>query len=121
MAKPNLVKANEKIAEKVVAGHKKVENAVVGGYKKIEGAFVEGYEKIENAFVDRYLTRDGESTEDAKERLHAKQGERQAQTQEQCSSHAAQSPNYARMAQERAMEHVKAAQEMAHTPGHDKK
>lgn len=68
MAKSKLVKANEKIAEKVV-----------GSYKKIEGAAVGGYQKIEDAFVDRYLTHDGESVEDAKKRLHAEQKDRKAQ------------------------------------------
>ena len=28
-----------------------------------------GYTKIEDAFVDRYLTRDGETVQEAKERL----------------------------------------------------
>ena len=34
MAKSKLVKANEKIAEKVVNGYKKIEETVDGGYKK---------------------------------------------------------------------------------------
>ena len=51
MAKSKLVKANQKIAD-----------TVVGCYKKIE-----------DAFVDRYLTRDGESVEEAKMRLKAEQ------------------------------------------------
>ena len=58
MAKSKLVKANEKI-----------EKAVVGGYKKIENAVVSGYTKIEDKFVDVFLTKDGESVEEAKERL----------------------------------------------------
>lgn len=58
MAKSKLVKANEKIAENVV-----------GTYKKIEDTVVAGYTKIEDAFVDRYLARDGETTQAAKERL----------------------------------------------------
>ncbi len=62
MAKSKLVKANEKIADAVVAGYKKVEDVVVGGYTKIE-----------DKFVDAYLTRDGETVEEAKERL--KKGE----------------------------------------------
>ncbi len=57
-AKSKLVKANEKIAEKVV-----------GTFEKIENTFVSGYTKIEDAFVDRYLTKDGESVEEAKKRL----------------------------------------------------
>ena len=109
MAKSKLVKANEHIAEKVVGGYKKIEDTVVGGYRKIE-----------DAFVDQYLTHDGESVEDAKERLHAEQQERQEQTQGQCGSYAAQGSDYARMAQKHAMEHVRMAQEMAHVPGRKK-
>lgn len=33
---------------------------------------VGGYTKVEDAFVERYLTRDGESVADAKERLREK-------------------------------------------------
>ena len=47
MAKSKLVKANE----------------------KIEKAVVSGYTKIEDKFVDEFLTKDGESVEDAKKRL----------------------------------------------------
>ena len=54
MAKSKLVKANEKIAENVV-----------GGYKKIE-----------DKFVDEFLTRDGETVEEAKQRLAAEVEER---------------------------------------------
>lgn len=60
MAKSKLVKANQKIAQTVVEGYKKVEDAVVGGYKKIE-----------DKFVDQFLTRDGETVEEAKARLKA--------------------------------------------------
>ncbi|MDY5594388.1 MAG: hypothetical protein SPF59_01790 [Oscillospiraceae bacterium] len=62
MAKSKLVKANEKIAEKVV-----------GSFETIEGAVVGGYTKIEDAFVGRYLTKDGEAVEEAKKRLKAEQ------------------------------------------------
>ena len=58
MAKSKFVKVNEEIAKKVTGAFEKVEEAVVGGYTKIE-----------DAFVDRYLTKDGESVEEAKERL----------------------------------------------------
>lgn len=69
MAKSKLAKANEKIAEKVVDGYKKVEETVVDGYKKVENAVVGTYEKLEDKFVDKYLTKDGETVEEAKERL----------------------------------------------------
>ena len=69
MTKSKLVNANEKIVEGVTTGYKKIEDTVVGTYKKVEKTVVDGYEKVEDAFVDRYLTRDGETVEDAKKRL----------------------------------------------------
>ncbi len=69
MAKSKLVKANEKISEHVVVGYKKIENGVVGGFGKIS-----------DAFVDEFLTKDGESVEEAKERLaREQQARRKAQ------------------------------------------
>ena len=62
MARSKLVKANERIAEKVV-----------GSFETIEGAVVGGYTKIEDAFVGRYLAKDGETVEEAKKRLKAEQ------------------------------------------------
>ena len=69
MAKSRIVKANEKIAEAVTGGYKKIEKGVVDGYKKIEQGVVGGYTKIEDKFVDAYLTKDGETVEEAKARL----------------------------------------------------
>ncbi len=60
MAKSKIVKANEKIAKKVIGVYKKVEDSVAGGYSKIE-----------DSFVDKYLTKDGETVEEAKARLKA--------------------------------------------------
>lgn len=62
MAKSKIVKANEKITEKVVGTFEKIEDTVVGGYSKIE-----------DAFVGHYLTKDGETVEDAKKRLKKEQ------------------------------------------------
>ena len=58
MAKSKIVEINEKITD-----------AAVGGYKKIETAVVDGYTKIEDKFVEKYLVHDGETVEEAKERL----------------------------------------------------
>ncbi len=69
MAKSKIVKANEKIAEVVTDGYKKIEKGVVDGYKKIEQGVVGGYSKIEDKFIDVYLTKDGETVEEAKARL----------------------------------------------------
>lgn len=76
MAKSKLVKANEKIAEEVVDGYKKIEKSVVGGYKKIEQGAVSGFNKVADKFVDNFLTKEGESATDARERLAAEQKER---------------------------------------------
>ena len=64
--------ANEKIARTVVAGYKKIENGVVGGYKKIENGVVEGFGKVTDACVKTLFARDGETVEEAKERLSGK-------------------------------------------------
>lgn len=69
MTKSKLPEINEKIAEKVTAGYKKIENTVVGSYKKVEDAITGTYQKIEDSFVERYLTKDGESWEEAKKRI----------------------------------------------------
>ncbi|MBQ3054939.1 MAG: hypothetical protein IJC88_02435 [Oscillospiraceae bacterium] len=61
MAKSKLVKANETITK-----------AVVGGYQKVETAVTGAYTKIEDKFVEAYLTRDGETAEEAKARLKGK-------------------------------------------------
>lgn len=58
MAKSKLIQANKKIEEKVVGAYKSIENGVTGTYKKIE-----------DKFVDSFLTKDGETVEEAKERL----------------------------------------------------
>ena len=69
MAKLKLVKTNEKIAEEVVGSYKNIEKTVVGAFNKIS-----------DIFVDNYLTKDGESIEDAKKRLAQEQKERKEQT-----------------------------------------
>lgn len=69
MAKSKLTKATAQIAEAVTGGYKKIEKGVVDGYKKIEQGVVGGYEKLEDKFVAAYLTKDGETVEEAKVRL----------------------------------------------------
>lgn len=58
MAKSKIVKANQKIAD-----------GVVSAYKTVESGVVKTYTKIEDKFIDKYLSRDNETTEEAKERL----------------------------------------------------
>lgn len=75
MAKSKLVQANEKIAEAVTDGYEKIEKGVVDGYKKIEEGVVKGYTKLEDKFIDQFLTRDGETVEEARKRLKGKSEE----------------------------------------------
>lgn len=69
MAKSKIVKAANKIAETVTDGYKKIENGTVNGYKKIEQSAVSGFTKLTDGFVDQFLTKEGESVEDAKKRI----------------------------------------------------
>lgn len=75
MAKSKIVEANRKIAETVTDGYKKIEGGVVDGYRKIETGVVGGYTKIEDRFIDQFLTREGETVEDARKRLKSKSKE----------------------------------------------
>lgn len=54
---------------KIVNNIKKISESVTEGYKKIETGVVDGYTKIEDKFVDAFLTKDGETVEEAKNRL----------------------------------------------------
>ena len=65
----DLKRANEEIAEAVTGGFQKIEDGVVDGYKKIESTVVGAYQSIEDKFVARYLLHEGETVEQAKERL----------------------------------------------------
>ena len=49
---------------------------LIDGYKKIEEGVVSGYKKIEDKFVDKFLKKDGETTEEAKERIKKEQENR---------------------------------------------
>ncbi len=60
----------EKMAKsKLVQANRRIMKAVVNGYRTIEQSVGGGYSRIETWFIDRYLTREGESVEDARERL----------------------------------------------------
>lgn len=56
--------------EKVIAeGYKAIEDGVVGTYKAIENGVVGTYQKTEDFFVGKFLTRPGETVEEAKKRM----------------------------------------------------
>ena len=56
----------------------KIAGGVVEGYKKIEDGVVTGYKKVEDAFVNTFMTKAGETTEEAKARVTADTEARQA-------------------------------------------
>lgn len=55
---------------------------MVSGYKKIETGVVEGFQKVSDKFVDKFLTKEGETVEEAKERLTTEQKEREEKSME---------------------------------------
>ena len=70
-------KVYQSIEKGVVDGFKAIENGVVTGYKAIENGVVGGFNKITDKFVGAFLTKDGETVEQAKERLAAEQKARE--------------------------------------------
>ena len=83
MADNKFVKANEKIAERVVTGYQKIESGVVGGYKKIEEGAVNGFNKVSDKFVEAFFTKEGETAAEAKARLARQQAERESAAEKQ--------------------------------------
>lgn len=77
MAKNKLAEENKKIEKAVTDGYKKIETGVVTGYKKTEDGVVTGFNKVADAFVDQFLTREGETVQQARERMAREQAHRQ--------------------------------------------
>lgn len=57
---------SKKIEETVVDTYKAIEKGVVGAYKAVEDSVVGAYQKVEDAFVEKFLTKPGETVDDAK-------------------------------------------------------
>lgn len=55
--------------EAVEEGYKAIENGVVKAYQTIENGVVGAYQKTEDFFVGKFLTRPGETAEEAKRRM----------------------------------------------------
>lgn len=64
------------VEEEIVGDYKKLEEGVVEGYKKVEDGVVGGFNKIADGFVDKFLKKEGESVEEARERLAKEQEKR---------------------------------------------
>ena len=70
--------ANEKIMDGITEGYEKIEEGVVTGYQKIESGVVGGFNKMTDTFVGKFLTREGETVEDARARIAEDQKAREA-------------------------------------------
>ena len=90
MAKSKLAQMNQKIEKTVVEGYREIEDTVVGGYKKIEDTVVGGFNKLSDKFVDQFLTRDGETVEEARQRMADEQAAREAAQKEAAEKRAAE-------------------------------
>ncbi|EHJ52407.1 hypothetical protein [Streptococcus macacae] len=60
---------NDKIAKAITKGYETTEHIAVNGYKKTESAAIKGWKKTENFFVGKFFKKNGETTQEAKERL----------------------------------------------------
>ena len=60
---------NDRIYLLTGAAYKAIEEGVVGAYKAVEKGAVDAYRKVEDTMVDKLFRKDGESIEEAKERL----------------------------------------------------
>ena len=58
-----------------VAAYKTIEKGVVGAYKTVESGVVNTYKKVEDTMVDKLFRREGETVEEAKERLRSNKPE----------------------------------------------
>lgn len=62
----------DQLSRSVCEGYKRFEGSVVSGYKKLENGAVQGFNRFGDKCVDTLFAREGESTEEAKNRLSGK-------------------------------------------------
>ena len=91
MAKSKIVKVTDKIAK-----------VVTGGYQKIEDGAVGGFTKLADGFVDQFLTREGESVEDAKKRIAQEQATHEEAAKKEREEHEARQRERIAASKERA-------------------
>ena len=70
MPEVDVEKAYRAAEDGVVGAYQKIEDAVVCGYKKIETGVVAGFTKMTDRIVEHFLIHEGETVEEAKERLN---------------------------------------------------
>lgn len=69
----NIADMGGKIVKTVTEGYKKIEDGVVDGYKKLEEGIVEGFNKVNDKMIEKLFTKEGETVEEAKERLNGEE------------------------------------------------
>ena len=67
-----VAEAGKTIGDGVVDFYKKIEDGVVGAYKKVEEGAVGAYKAVEDFCVDKLFKKDGETVQEAKDRLNGK-------------------------------------------------
>ena len=65
----DVVETYKAIEDGVVGTYKAIEDGVVGAYKAVEKSAVDAYHKVEDTMVDKLFRKDGETVEQAKDRL----------------------------------------------------
>ena len=70
----------EKIGEGAEGTVGKMADVVTGAYKKIEDTVVGGFNKMADGFVEKHLMKEGETVEEARERIAKEQAERTEKT-----------------------------------------
>lgn len=59
------------VEEGLNSAYHAIEHAVVGGYKAIENGVVDGFNKMTDKIVEKFLTHEGETVEEAKQRMNS--------------------------------------------------
>lgn len=76
----------QNIENGVVSGYKAIENGVVSGYTAIQDGVVEGFTKVSDAFIMKFFARDGETLEQAKERMKAEEARLHQQSEDRAAA-----------------------------------
>lgn len=66
----NLADETEKVGNVVVSAYQSVENFFVDGFHKVTNVFVGAYQSVEDKCVEWFFAKDGETVEQAKDRLN---------------------------------------------------
>lgn len=69
MKKDTVKTTMQNIENGVVKGYKAIENGVVSGYNAIQDGVVEGFTRVSDAFIMKFFAKEGETVEQAKERM----------------------------------------------------